>query len=275
MKLFSNIEVNNLSGKDLLKSVAIVFFPSADRVMNKEMSLVSDARVVWGGKEAVEAIIGLPHPTHCEDVIFGPKYSFAVIDKKALESDKMDRMIRNLATDTVLFEQSACSSPHVVFVETDWDGIVKFGYQLAVEFERLSKRIPKNDFDTGTAIRIINKRAEYALSSNGEVIASNENDWTILIDSDLQLEEPIQSRTIFLKPVESVLDTIPLITRNVQTIGNGILDTEKAEEFAKGVMYRGAARCVPMGQMHIYDSPWDGILLLSRLIRWNNLSLME
>jgi hypothetical protein len=275
LQLFSAVKENGISGKDLLKSVAVVYFPSSDRKSNIALSMMADARVVWGGKEAVEAITGLPNRTHCEDIIFGPKYSFAVFDGKALASENLPKYIRNLATDALLFEQSACSSPHVIFLETDEEGVREFAQKLSKEFERLSRTIPKTDFDAGRSALIINRRAEYALDLSKEVIAPKEIDWTILINKDIALEEPIQSRTVFLKPVSDILQTVDLITHNVQTVGNGILDSKKAEEFAKGVMFRGVARVVPPGQMHLYDSPWDGILLLNRLVCWNNLTLLE
>jgi hypothetical protein len=275
LKLFSSIEEDGIKGKDLLKSVAVVYFPSSDRKSNTALSMMADARVVWGGKEAVQAITNLPNRTHCEDIVFGPKYSFAVFDKDALVSDNLSKYIRNIATDAVLFEQSACSSPHVIFLETDQTGVREFAQELSKEFERLSKMMPKIDFDAGRGTLIINKRAEYALDLSKEVIAPKENDWTILINNDIALEEPVQSRTVFLKSVSDILQTVELITRNVQTIANGILNPKKAEKFARGVMYRGVARVVPPGQMHIYDSPWDGILLLNRLVCWNNLTLLE
>jgi len=272
LKLLSTLKGDPATGQDLLRSVALVHFPSSDLRSNENMSKCADARVVWGGKEAVDAITNLPRATHCEDVVFGPKYSFAVIDREALESEKMGRLLRNLATDSVLFEQTACSSPHVVFAETDWNGALRLADRLAEEFRRLSSIIPKRDFEMGSAIKIINRRAEYALSPDKAMLAPKENDWSILVDNETRLEEPIQSRTVFMKPVKSVMETIPLVTKNVQTIGNGILNRQKAQEFAEGVMYRGAARVVPLGQMHIHDSPWDGILFLSRLVRWNALT---
>ncbi|MFW9964805.1 MAG: acyl-CoA reductase [Candidatus Sifarchaeia archaeon] len=275
LQLFATIEAEGVTGTDLLNSVAIVYFPSSDLQANTSLSMIADARVVWGGKEAVEAITGLPKRTHCEDIVFGPKYSFAVFDREALESENLSKYLRNIATDSILFEQSACSSPHVIFVETDEEGIMSFAKLLSKELERLSRIMPKTDFDPGRGTMIINKRAEYALDLQKAVLAPKENDWTILIDSEVVLEDPVQSRTIFLKPIADILETINLITRNVQTIGNCIRNPKKSEEFAEGVMFRGVARVVPPGQMHIYDSPWDGILLLNRLVCWNNLTLLE
>ena len=94
-----------------------------------------------------------------------------------------------------------------------------------------------------------------------------------MIDDHVQLEDPIQSRTVFIKPVDSIMDTAPLVTHKVQTVGCAVGDRQRLLEFADAVTYRGVARCVQPGQMNNYDSPWDGIYLLSRLVRWDSLYL--
>ncbi len=75
------------------------------------MSLKADARIVWGGKSAVDSISFLPKKTTCKDIIFGPKYSFAVFDKSAIESNDFEEYLENLVTDIIAFNQKACSSP--------------------------------------------------------------------------------------------------------------------------------------------------------------------
>lgn len=88
------------------------------------------------------------------------------------------------------------------------------------------------------------------------------------MDDNIRLEEPVQSRTIFLKEVDSVMDCVDLITPRIQTIGTAIYNRNKLLEFTDAVTYKGVARCVLPGQMNFYDSPWDGIYFLNRLVRW-------
>ncbi|MFX1445947.1 MAG: acyl-CoA reductase, partial [Promethearchaeota archaeon] len=116
--------------------------------------------------------------------------------------------------------------------------------------------------------KIINIRAEYALDPTKTVICSQENDWTILINDNFNLEEPIESRTIFIKEIDSIYQVIPLITKKIQTIGCAIENKTKLVEFANQATFRGVARCVNLGQMHLFDSPWDGMLFMSRLVNW-------
>ena len=105
LKVFSETESQGVTGKDLLKAVSILYFPSSDHSMNNKMSLLADARVVWGGKEAVQSIQGLEHREHCEDSVFGPKYSFAVLDKTAQEKFDLEKIVRRFTADIIDFEQ--------------------------------------------------------------------------------------------------------------------------------------------------------------------------
>ena len=45
-------------------------------------SNISNVRVAWGGMDAVESVMNTKKNYGTEDVIFGPKKSFAVIEKE-------------------------------------------------------------------------------------------------------------------------------------------------------------------------------------------------
>lgn len=263
-------------GSDVMASVAIVSFPRTDYASNKELSIVADARVIWGGEEAVNAISGLPKHVHCEDIIFGPKYSFGVIEKSAAESNQIDQFMLSFVYDALFLDQAACSSPQVLFIEKNSKLSTKDSSVILKEsFIKGVKRYPKKGIGAGTAAKIINKRAEYALDLEKAVVCSKGVDWTILVDKDVKLEEPLQSRTIFVKEINSVKDVLPLITHKIQHIGFATLDKDKLLTFAEEATYRGASRVVPPGQMNYYDSPWDGLFYLSRLVRWNTTLLSD
>ncbi len=268
IKLFRKTEIEGLKGSDILKTVAVIDFLPSDTKSNLNFSLSADARVIWGGQEAVDAISKTTKMTHCEDIVFGPKYSFGIVDKKAQESEELSKLIRRFVNDIIIFDQGACSSPQVIFFEKGDLSLESIGQLFEEEFKLASERFPKNGIDQFIASKIINIRAEYALSPEKKMLASKENDWTILMDNNIRLEEPVQSRTIFLKQVESVMDCVNLITPRIQTIGTAIYDRNKLLEFTDAVTYKGVARCVLPGQMNFYDSPWDGIYFLNRLVRW-------
>ena len=260
------------TGKTILDATALVSFPSSDRTSNINMSLAADCKVMWGGSEAIDSIRTLPQKEHCSNIIFGPKYSFGIIDKETINDmsngDVGFNVFENLVEDIITFEQGACSSPQVLFVEKSGKSINWVADKLAEMFLGKSEKNHKNELDFTKAAEIIKIRAEYGLSEDKDMIASKGNDWTILINKDIQLEEPIQSRTIFIKEVNDINDVIPLITRKIQTIGIAIKDEARHIKFAEDASYKGALRFTQFGQMNTNEMPWDGMLVLNHLVNW-------
>ncbi|MBM7834600.1 acyl-CoA reductase [Clostridium sardiniense] len=256
------------TGVSLLKNICLVYFDSDRMDLNNKMSLISDARVIWGGERAVKEILKLQRKTTCKDLVFGPKYSFAVFDKDAIESSKNNEYFEGLVKDIIAFDQRACSSPQVVFLEKSLCSLEEVGGRLAEAFERINKRAHLTDILEGVAVKIINKRGEYGLSIDKALVCSKGLDYTILIDRDIKLEEPVGCRTIFLKEVNNVKDIVPLITPRIQCVGVAFENIEKLMEFSNMSTEKGVDRINRVGTMNIYDLPWDGSLVLNELVRW-------
>ncbi|MCY6960600.1 acyl-CoA reductase [Clostridium brassicae] len=277
LKLLDDIEVQVeekvYSSKDLLKNICIVYFESQNKDLNSSMSLLGDGRIAWGGEEAVNAINTLPKKTTCKDLIFGPKYSFSVFDKEVLASQEIDDCLENLVMDIIAFDQKACSSPQVLFIEKSNISIDMVAEKLAYIFQKISRRYPNNNLEQYVAAKIINKRGEYGLSLEKSLYCSKGLDYTILIDNEMKLEEPVHGRTIFLKEVSSVFDVINLITPRIQCVGIAFKNVNKTLEFSDKVTRMGVDRVTKVGYMNLYDFPWDGSLVLNELVRWCSLNI--
>jgi hypothetical protein len=91
------------------------------------------------------------------------------------------------------------------------------------------------------------------------------------MDRQPTLKEAIQSRTVFLTEVDSWREILPLLTPKVQSVGIAFGDPADAEDFAGEATLRGVARCVRPGLMNGFESPWDGKLLVSEVVRWVSL----
>lgn len=261
-------EKRRYRGRDILKSIAVVSFSSRDAETSKAFSLLADARIVWGGAEAVESINGLPQKAHADTIVFGPKYSFGVFDKTCIEGRDFPKILARAAQDIVLFDQMACSSPHVYFFERSSTPLKEIAEQLQTALKALPPSLRRKDTPPEMAARIINERARYMLDPKFDILAPETLEWTIFINKNRTLEEPLQGGCIFLKEVPSLDTVVPLITRKVQAIGIGIRDKKKCEAFAELAAYRGVDRIVPHGSLHDFTLPWDGMLALSRLVRF-------
>jgi hypothetical protein len=267
VKVLASSGTADLSGRELLEQVAFVWFDRGEHAIAAELSRRADARVIWGGREAVEAVRRLPQPAHGVELVFGPRYSIAVIDAARLEGDDVEALFAAIVRDIAAFDQRACSSPQTLFVEkNDRLPLRAIGELLGRHLDRLP---PKPGQDAYTTIQITNARAEWAMHEGRDVVVDRRGpNWSVLLDRELSLKPAVQARTIFVTEVRSLDDVLPLLNPKVQTIGVAFGDQSRAIRFAEEATRRGVDRCVRPGLMNGYDSPWDGHLVVSSLVRW-------
>jgi len=84
----NNIKTKHINGKDLLNSICVVLVDNEDTERHTDLSQAADIRIAWGGHDAVDAISSLKKNIFCEDIIYGPKYSYGIIDKSSLRDYK-------------------------------------------------------------------------------------------------------------------------------------------------------------------------------------------
>jgi len=269
LAVLAESEAEGLRGEELLGATAVVWFDFRQGELSEAMSRAADAKVIWGGQAAIEAVTRLPRPEHCVEIVFGPKYSIGVIDRKRLEGEEraLDEAIGGFVRDVAIFDQRACSAPQTIFVERNarWS-LREIGERFARHLDRLG---PKPGTDPYTTMQILDARASWAMDETRDVIASADGaNWTVCLDREASLKEAVQSRTLFLTEVGSWREVIPLLSPKVQTVGIAFAERDDALALAEAATRAGAVRCVRPGLMNNYESPWDGKLLASRLVRW-------
>lgn len=259
-----------ISGDKIMETILLVYCERDDMESQQLLSVNSDIRVAWGGKEAVESIMNLKRGYGTEDVIFGPKYSFAVIGKGMNREDAGDVAYR-LALDASVFDQYGCNSPHTVFVERGGEVSPEgFAGLLASGMEKALGRVPKGETGADQAYTIVSARTEHSLS--GKVFKSSGTEWTVIFtDRERGLEQACFSRVVFVKPVDNIFDVIEYIDKNKQTVGV-FIDGERIEEFARRATGAGVDRITELGKMSVFNYPWDGMFPMDRLVRWVSLA---
>lgn len=257
-----------ISGSTIVDAVCMISFDSSDREVNEMMSLAADIKVVWGGSEAVRGVAALPQKDTCDLLVFGPKYSLAVFDQEYLAREDLDAALRQLAMDVALFDQTACSSPQVVVLEKGKVSARQFAERMAASMEGLPRRLLGARRPEARCLDIINARGRYLLSEDRDLIAPRDLAWTVLIDNEDGLPEPVQGKCLFVREAENLEDVAGWLTRKVQTVALCIGDKDKRESFVDRASYAGVDRFVLPGGMNDFTSPWDGMLPLSRMVRW-------
>ena len=261
---------NIIYGNDLMKSCMFIYVNRNDKKSQELLSTKSDVRIAWGGREAVETVMSLPRRSGTDDVIFGPKYSFAAIGKNSFNSDQLDDLTYRLALDASIFEQQGCNSPHTVFIEEGSEITpVKFAENLAGAMEKVLIRIPQPFIDNSIAYQIAKNRSNFAFT--GKVFASKGTEWSVIYSNEPGLANACYHRTIFVKPVKDLKDILKFIEhRKHQTLGLSINESHKIK-FAELAINNGIERITELGKMSVFDYPWDGIFPINQLVRWASL----
>ncbi len=259
-----------ISGDDLLSTIALTYYDHGDQKAGRAMSRMADVRVAWGGSEAVGAVSAYPSKYDCSDIILGPKLSMAVVSREAIPDERKARKLaRRIAVDASVFDQTGCASVHNVFVEKG-AGISpdEFALLLGDGMHKVAEQIPKEAMTPEEFAAVHSARGLYDFK--GRVHGDADSVWTVLYDDSAELSPPAYSRVVFVHAVDSMNDVLPLITDDVQTIGLAATGA-RAEEFATDAAQRGAIRFPACGKMLNFESPWDGMFIMDRMVRWNTL----
>lgn len=251
------------AGARMADETQVVWFDRHNREAHEAMSRAADVRIAWGGREAVDAIRDLPAGWHCEDVIFGPRFSLAVVDPAFIDAGG----IRRLATDVAVFDQLACSSPQHIFVKgaRGSAGFTAFLEAFNAAFAQQSKTYPRHAPDFGETYRIVLDRAR-ALLDGCDVFHDARTDWTVVAADAPSTTLDCANRFVQVIPFERVEDVYPHIPRNVQTVVTR-LGPEDAEQFTEHAAHLGVCRFPAPGEGNHFENPWDGVGLVSRLTR--------
>ena len=260
----------SLSGDDLLKTIAVVSFDHSDQKAGREMSLLADARIAWGGAEAVSTVASFSSKYDCEDIIMGPKLSFSVVSKEVIADErKAKKLARKIAVDASVFDQTGCASTHNVFVEKGAAvSPSKFAAYLAEGMDKVSKQIKKGEMTAEEFAAVHSARGIYDFK--GKVYGDVDSVWTVLYDEEPSLNKPVYSRVVFVHAIDNLNDVLEFVSDDTQTIGLAATG-DKAIRFAAEAAACGAIRFPVPGKMLNFESPWDGMFVMDKLVKWNTL----
>lgn len=264
----SLIDGTIIDGTDIANSTVILYYDKQDTICAHAVSQLCDARIAWGGAEAVAAVAALPAKIDCQTIIYGPKLSYMAIGQEMLHTESnTEKLFRRIATDCSVFDQYACASPHTLFVETNaYFSPEAFCEHLAHHMAQIANRIPKDTVSAGTATKILAKRTEYQF--RGTVWQSEGTIWSIVYDpAQKQLAEPTYSRFVTVIFVDDILEAAQLAHADIQTIALA-MSYEKKIQFAEIALAKGAIRFPEIGRMTHFEAPWDGLFMMDRLVRF-------
>ncbi|MFJ3231141.1 acyl-CoA reductase [Streptomyces sp. NPDC086787] len=257
----------------IAERVVALRFPSSRRDWLEALCGQADAVAVWGGEDAVGAVRELASPG-CRVVAWGHRISFAYLTRDAARDGGL---LDALAEDVCRFEQQACSSPQVVYLDTDDvedDGeLFAFAARFAERLAKVSgsrpapRPGPAEQAEITTVERLARLEQHLGLT---RVFAAEDGSWRVLADTRPALDASPLHRSVWIKPLprHRVTEVLRPMRRYLQTaaIGGGRADVAA---LSRAVFAAGVTRVTPVGSM--LDSyggePHDGVYALQRYSR--------
>lgn len=250
--------------------VRMLVFDHTRKDLQEAMARSVDGAMIWGGEEAVLNVRGLSFPHWSRLAIFGPRISVAAIDADSWSNtDGQESWCRRIARDVWQFDQQACSSPQVLFLEKKaGHSSREFVQSLKKAFESENQLHPRQTIDAALTTVICQARASWLLdNAANSAIFTRGPEWTILLGEGSEIPKPAQGKTLTVLEVGDLLDAIGKLDGNVQTLGLAMADPTRETKLASLAARRGVDRIVKLGRMHVFAPPWDGVDLIRPMVR--------
>ena len=242
------------------KSMNVFYWPGGDEIED-EMIDLADVICVWGGEKAVRSIRSKVKK-NINIIELVPKISYAVVGKESATSQKV---AIDLAHDIALYNQEACFSPQIAFVEGDYKTFIQL---LAKGLELYKTLFPKGKELPDVHAHVSRTRLE-GLYNQSEVMCTEDTEWTIIVIKDpSEINEHPLSRVIFIVPVENIKECIKYIDESIQTIA--ISPWDRNVEIRELATLKGAAKLTEIGLIEAMrnGSTHDNIYPIQHLVRW-------
>lgn len=242
------------------RSMTVFYWRRGDELEEKALRR-ADVMCVWGGGAAVKRCKELAR-VGVSVLEFGPKTSLALIGKESATSKKV---AIDLAHDASIYNQEACFSPQIAFVEGDHEAFVQNLIEAFTTYQRL---LPKGHTSIDDHAHVWRARLE-ARYGGGRVLQSDGTEWTVIVLSDpSEIHEHPLSRCMYVVPVVALENALSYVTPDTQTVV--LSPWSRQADLREQLTLRGAAKITEIGlaEWQRIGAPHDLIFPLHGLVRW-------
>lgn len=267
--------VNRLFGdkkyKDIAGMTAFVKYQQDDAVTGA-FSGKCNARIIWGGDQAINNIRKLPIPERSVEIAFADRYSFCAIGAEGVlraDGAALSKLAGAFYNDTYLMDQNACSSPHLVVWLGKGPAVKeakeKFWNSVHAVAAARYDLLPVNAVDKYTLL------CENAIESDAIAGVKRHGNYLYRVElgSLPAAMDALRGRYgYFYEYSARDLDSVaPIVNTKYQTLTYFGLDKKLLLDFVVGNRLAGIDRIVPVGSALDIGVIWDGYDLVRSLSR--------
>jgi hypothetical protein len=167
VNILNNIIKNQLKKKKFKifnKRIYLITYKKSDDISNK-LSIISDARLIWGGDQTINAFKKYDTKPRVVDLYFANRYSLCLINSKKfnkLKNIQIKELAQKFFIDSYTMSQNACSSPKSLI----WSGNPNLNKKEIFWNEISDIALKKFDFDITLSNKKILNLNRIALSKN-------------------------------------------------------------------------------------------------------------
>ena len=254
---------------EVAKRIAVVRY-ERDSEANAVFSAACNVRVIWGGDQTIATIRQNALPPRSFDVCFADRYSIAVVNPDAVltASDaEIEKLAQNFYNDTYLFDQNACSAPHLIF----W---LKKG-DIDAAKERFWKAVhdyTEKKYQYQDVMSVDKLTAFYKQAANMQCVKEETEDNIVVRTQMKELPKNIDEFRCACGyfseyDIDSLNEIIPIVSVKYQTLAYFGVDKEDLKDFVLRNRPVGLDRIVPFGETTAFALKWDGYNLIDTFSR--------
>jgi hypothetical protein len=268
--------LNTPAHRSLRDHIRLVRYDREREDITAAISKICDVRVIWGGDDSIDKIRTHLVPPRAFDITFADRYSVCIINvDRYLSQANPLAVAEGFYNDTYLFDQNACTAPHLVLWwgtpeliskarQTFWDAlhahVLVRGYTLEAD-SAMAK--------WAHALQYV------ALNTDSRIVTGQDNLITRIEIKKLTsgIEDWHGNCGFFFEHTLEDLETLATIAnRRYQTLSYYGFEKEDLQKIVLHGRASGIDRIVPIGRTLEFSLFWDGYDLvrsLSRLITAN------
>jgi hypothetical protein len=208
----------------------------------------ADARILFGGDAAADAVERLPHPHSSAGYYFTHKVSEAWTDPGARDPS----MPVTLAKVFNVYGQAGCTSPkRVVVVGGTREDARRLATELAGVWPKAAPDLQPRHVASETVMA-----AQWARAQGFETVALGRNSGVAVLGECGPI--PVAAHMAISIQWGSLEQTLATQPANLQTIGHALADPGDGR-WLDGLAKSPALRFVPLAEMHHFSPVWDGM----------------
>lgn len=234
-------------------------------------SSLCNVRIIWGGDETILQIRKSNLPPRSFDMTFADRYSIAIINAgQYLSGSNYEKVASDFYNDTYLFDQNACTAPHLVIWFGTNDQVNKAKNYF---WENLHEMVIKKYGDLPSVVAVDKLTAFYnqaAQNENIQLVESKDNLlWRIeLRKLALNIDQFRSSCGYFSEyHTKSLEEIAKIISNKYQTLAYLGFEKQELINFVRDSSITGIDRIVPIGHTTDFSLIWDGFDLINILTR--------